>query len=188
MSKKLHKIWNIVSTVIVVLVVAFAVLSVGVRVVGIKTYAVISGSMEPEYPVGSLLWVRSVDPAELKVGDAITFLISEDTAVTHRIVEIVPDESDPSVLRFYTKGDANETNDGGDPVHEKNIIGKPIFAIPLLGYAAYFIQNPPGLYLAIGAVAILLVLTFLPDLLKEKPKKSEVGRSDGEKTDDKADP
>lgn len=44
MNKTLAKIWGIVGNVVVVLAVALAVLVVGVRLIGIKTYAVISGS------------------------------------------------------------------------------------------------------------------------------------------------
>lgn len=166
----LRKIWNILTTVLVVLVVLLAIALVGVRLFGIRTYAVLSGSMEPTYPTGSLLYVKKVDPQELKVGDAITFLLNEDTAATHRIVEILPDEDDASVLRFRTQGDANKTADAV-PVHYMNIIGKPVFCIPLLGYVTGFIQQPPGLYLAIGAAAILLILVFLPDLFKDDKKK-----------------
>lgn len=169
MNQTLRRIWDIISTVLVVLVVLLAVALVGVRLVGIQTYAVVSGSMEPLYPTGSLLYVRKVDPADLKVGDSITFLLDEDTVATHQIVEILPDEEDAEVLRFRTKGIANETPDG-EPVHCNNIIGKPLFAIPYMGYFAYAIQNPPGLYLAIGGAAILIVLAFLPDLLKDEKK------------------
>ena len=158
------------------MVVLLAIALVGVRLVGIKTYAVVSGSMEPTYPTGSLLYVKSIDIKELKVGDAITFMADEDTVATHRIIEIIPDEEDSSVLRFRTQGDANETADG-TPVHYKNIIGKPVFAIPYLGYFAHFVQNPPGLYLAIGFAVVLVLLVFFPDMLgddegKNKKKKS----------------
>lgn len=176
MSRNLKKIWNVVSRILVALVVLLAIALVGVRLVGIKTYAVVSGSMEPTYPTGSLLYVKSIDIKELKVGDAITFMADEDTVATHRIIEIIPDEEDSSVLRFRTQGDANETADG-TPVHYKNIIGKPVFAIPYLGYFAHFVQNPPGLYLAIGFAVVLVLLVFLPDMLgddegKNKKKKS----------------
>lgn len=172
MKSRAQKIWDIVSTVLVALVVLFAIALVGVRLFGVQAYAVVSGSMEPVYPTGSLLYVKSVDPKELEVGDAITFLIDDDTAATHRIIEILPDEKDSSVLRFRTQGDANDTPDG-EPVHSKNIIGKPIFAIPYLGYVAYFIQHPPGMYIALAVGAILLILVFLPDLFsKEKKSKS----------------
>lgn len=168
MNKAVKKIWNIVTTVLVGLVVLLAVALVGVRLVGIKTYAVVSGSMEPTYPVGSLLYVKGVSPEELKVGDSITFMLDEDTVATHRIVEILPD-TEENVLRFRTRGDANASPDGA-PVHQQNIIGKPVFSIPCLGYFASFVQNPPGMYLALGAVAIIIVLVFVPDLFKEEEK------------------
>lgn len=174
MNRKLKKIWDVIGTVIVVLIVILAVALVGVRLVGIKTYAVTSGSMEPAYPTGSLLYVKSINADELKVGDAITFMLDEGTVATHRIIEIVPDEEDSSVLRFRTQGDANDTPDG-TLVHYKNIIGKPVFAIPYLGYFAHFVQNPPGLYLAIGIAVILIVLVFLPGLFDGK--KSKGGKS-----------
>lgn len=97
--------------------------------------------MEPTYHTGSLIYVKSVDYTELKTGDVISFMLNEDTVATHRIVEIVPDEEDASVLRFRTKGDANNTDDGG-LVHYKNVIGTPIFTIPYLGYVANYIQHP----------------------------------------------
>lgn len=185
MNKTLKTVWNIISTVIVVIVVLLAVLLVGVRLFGITTYAVISGSMEPVYPTGSLLYVKPTDPEDLKVGDSITFLIDEDTVATHRIVEILPDDND-GIIRFRTKGDANNEADGS-PVHQNNIIGKPMFAIPYLGYFANFIQNPPGLYLAIGAAAVLVILVFLPDLLKDdKDKdKDKDGKDKKEKKEEK---
>ena len=149
---------------IVIVIVALAVALVGVRLAGIRTFAVTSGSMEPTYHVGSLIYVKSVDTDELKVGDAITFMLNEDTVATHRIVEILPDEEDSSVVCFRTKGDANDTVDGS-LVHCKNVIGKPIFTVPYLGYLANVIQHPPGSYIALGVAAILLVLVFLPGLL-----------------------
>lgn len=83
---------------------SLAVALVGVRLVGLNTYVVLSGSMEPTYHTGSLLYVKSVDPQDLRVGDPITFMLNEDTVATHRIIEILPDEEDSSVLRFRTQG------------------------------------------------------------------------------------
>lgn len=169
MDHKLKKIRNVISTVLAAAVVILAAALVGVRAVGIKTYAVVSGSMEPTYPTGSLLYVKSIDPERLAVGDAVTFMLDEDTVATHRIIEVIPDDEDESVIRFRTKGDANASADGM-PVHCKNIIGKPLFAIPYLGYFAHFVQNPPGLYLAIGGAATLIVLVFIPDFSKTDKK------------------
>lgn len=141
-------------------------------------YVVLSGSMEPTYHTGSLLYVKSVDPQDLRVGDPITFMLNEDTVATHRIIEILPDEEDSSVLRFRTQGDANDAPDG-TPVHYKNVIGKPVFSVPYLGYFANFVQNPPGLYFAIGFAVVLVLLVFLPDLLDDSGKKGK-GKGAGE--------
>lgn len=166
------RVWNIVTTILVAVTVVLAVTLVGVRIFGIQVYTVLSGSMEPEYHVGALIYVKKVDPAKLSVGDDITFMLDEDTVATHRIVGIVPDENDPSILRFRTKGVANEHEDG-TLVHYKNIVGKPICTIPYLGYVANFIQQPPGLYIAVCAGALLIFLVFVPDLFSGKDKENK---------------
>ena len=152
--------------------VIVALLLVGARLTGLQVFTVLSGSMEPAYHVGSLIYVKDVDPFELESGDVITFMLDENTVATHRIVEVVPDEEDDSVVRFRTKGDANENVDGS-LVHYKNVIGSPVFTIPYLGYAVSYIQNPPGTYVAISAGAILLLLVFLPDLFGDDKKKKK---------------
>ena len=160
MSPRVKKVWNVATTVIVVLVILMAILLVGLRLVGLQTYTVLSGSMEPTYPVGALLYVRKTEPEEVKIGEPITFVLNEDLVVaTHRVVEI-----DAENQYFYTKGDANESPDAA-PVHFNNLIGVPAFSIPYLGYIADFIQEPPGLYITIAAGAVFLLLLFLPELL-----------------------
>lgn len=160
MGKAVKKIWNIITSIIVALAVLLAIALVGVRLIGFQVFTVLSGSMEPTYHVGSLIYVKDVDYTELEAGDVITFMLDEDTVATHRIVEVVPDETDSSVLRFKTKGDANAAEDGS-LVHYKNVIGTPVFTIPKLGYVANYIQNPPGMYVAISAGAVLLLLLLM---------------------------
>lgn len=173
---KIKKIWDIISTALVVIAVIFAILLVGVRLFGIQVFSVISGSMEPEYPVGSLIYVKDVDPSEVEVNDVITYILPNDMPSTHRVIAI-----DEENQLFYTKGDANKVEDGA-PVHFENLIGTPIFTIPLLGYIAHYIQHPPGMYIAIAAGAILLILVFLPDLLKKDEKKSKNPPNEGDTT------
>ena len=159
----IKKIWSIVSTVFVFLVVLAAIFLMGSRVIGYRVFNIVSGSMEPTYSVGDLIYVKEVDPAAIVPGDVITFVLNEDLVVaTHRVVRV-----DAEKQRFYTKGDANETEDGA-PVHFKNVIGIPQFAVPGLGYVSDFIQHPPGSYITIAAVAVLLILTFAPDFVKKK--------------------
>lgn len=172
MKKTVKRIWNIMTSIIVGIAVLLAVALVGVRLVGFQVFSVLSGSMEPTYHVGSLIYVKNVDYRELQPGDVITFLLDEDTVATHRIVEVVPDENEPETLRYRTKGDANEAEDG-KLVHYKNVIGSPVFTIPKLGYFADYIQKPPGIYVAISVGAVLLLLVFLPDLFSSNDKDKE---------------
>lgn len=167
------KVWGILSTVLVVVIVLCAVFLMGSRLLGYQVYTVISGSMEPKYSVGDLLYVKPVDSfSGIQVGDDITFVLNEDLVVaTHRVVRV-----DEEKQHFYTKGLANEIEDS-EPVHYKNVIGVVKFSVPLLGYVSDFIQNPPGMYITIAAGAVLIILVFLPDFL---PKKKELT---GEMTD-----
>lgn len=166
MNRAIKKVWNVVSSILVGLVMLLALLLVGARLVGLRVFTVLSGSMEPAYHTGSLIYVKKVDPFTIQPGQPITFLLDEDTVATHRVVGVVSDEEDPGVIRFRTKGDANEAEDGV-LVHYKNVIGTPVFSIPCLGYLADYIQHPPGMYVAISAGAILLLLVFLPDIFAE---------------------
>lgn len=179
MSKTIKRIWNWISGVLVGIVVLLAVALVGVRLIGLQPYVVLSGSMEPTYHVGSLIYVKEVDYKELKVGDPITYMVSQDTVVTHRIIEVLVDEEDPETIRYFTQGDANDIPDGSS-VHYKNIIGKPVFSVPYLGYVSNYIQNPPGQYVAIAAGALLIMMVFLPDIFasdeKEEKKKGRYTR------------
>jgi len=174
--KALKKLWSVVSTALVILVVLCAVLLMGSRLLGYQVFTVISGSMEPTYSVGDLIYVEPVDPAEIEVGDPITFVLNESLVVaTHRVVEV-----DTANQHFHTKGDANEIADQS-PVHFNNVIGVPKFSIPKLGYVSDFIQNPPGMYITIAGCAVLIILVFLPDMLWKKKKE------EAEQTEEKQD-
>ena len=151
MSKRVQKVWNAVTTVLVIVVVILALLLVGVRLVGLRPMCVLSGSMEPTYHTGSLIYVKPCAPEDVQVGDAITFVLNEDLdVVTHRVISI-----DAENEHFYTQGDANDAPDGA-PVYFKNLIGRPVFTIPYLGYVSHWVSNPPGMYLAIALALVLI--------------------------------
>ena len=191
MNKSVKRIWNIFIGMIMVVVVFLLVALVGVRLVGIQPYVVLSGSMEPTYHTGSLLYVKSVDYKDLMVGDPITYMLSEDVISTHRIVDIQVDPEDPETVRYTTKGDANADVDGA-PVHCKNVIGKPVLSIPYLGYFLSYVQQPPGIYYAIIVVVIILFLMFLPEVIwpdeNKKSKKKKKADSEEESDSPQEDP
>lgn len=113
MDPKVKKTLNTISNVLVVLLIALTLVLGGAWLAGLRTYTVLSGSMEPTYHTGSVIYVKKIAAEDIQAGTVITFMLNEDTVVTHRVVEVVPDEEDPTVLRFRTKGDANDAEDGG---------------------------------------------------------------------------
>lgn len=175
-----RRIYSTVTWVLIGAVVLLALALVGVRIVGLTPYAVISGSMEPAYPVGSLLYIQKTDATALKAGDPVTYRMSSGQIVTHRVIEVV---EDPVMGHCYrTKGDANDTVDG-PLLSPSSVIGKPVACIPLLGYVSFYIQNPPGTYVAMMLVAGLMGLSLLTDLLFPKEEKKEDSPTEETPTD-----
>lgn len=190
----LRKLWNTISSFAVALVVIIAFLLVGVRLIGLTPFAVLSGSMEPTYHVGSLIYVKHAEPHQVQVGDPITFVVNEDGLVaTHRVVNIdirttkletVTNEAgqtgevvvplDEFAYYFYTKGDANDVADGS-PVYYKNLLGTPVFTIPYLGYLSSWLQTRKGGILGVTFGIVLIMLIFMPDMLRamDEPKKKK---------------
>ncbi len=167
MRKIGFKIWKIFTTLTVLVVLILALLLIGVRITGLQVYMVLSGSMEPIYPTGSVIYVKKTEVSSLKEGVAITFKMSGGTIATHRIVEIISDSDQSDGIRFRTKGDANDVVDGS-LVRGEDIIGTPVFCIPYLGYLAAYIQKPPGLYL-MAAVCVLLIFSMaVPDKFRDR--------------------
>lgn len=156
----LGKLWKWFTNILLVVLVALVAMLVLPRIFGIQPLVVLSGSMEPNYHVGSLIYVADVKPEKLKTGDAVTYKIGDDgTMVTHRIIEI--DDINQCV---YTKGDANNVADGG-AVPYSEIVGKPMFSIPQLGYLAHYFTTRQGTIVLITGVIAILILVFMSDLI-----------------------
>lgn len=153
---------------LIAVVLILAMLLVGVRIFGIEIYTVLSGSMEPEYHTGGIIYVTEVDPQELKVGDDITYRLSGSTTATHRIIEVIRDGED---ISFRTQGIANDHPDAA-PVSADKIIGKAVFSLPYLGYLAAYVQSPPGLYVAVAVGIALILFVILIDAFADMVKKN----------------
>ena len=160
----LKKIKNVIMTVVTILVVLLACIFAAPKIFGITPMVVLSGSMEPTYPVGSLIFVdNNVDPTSITKGDNITFHMAGSTVVTHRIIEVNAEQK-----TFTTKGDANNVADSS-PVSHSQVIGKAYdFAIPLLGYLAVFINSMPG-YICIGTLIVaMIIMSFIESKSEQK--------------------
>ncbi len=168
MIKAAGIILKILSTVMVCTVVILAVLLAGLRLFGFTPYIVLSGSMEPAYHVGSVVYVVDADPSELKAGDPLTYRMTSGAIVTHRIIEVINNE-DGSAPSFVTKGDANDIPDGA-AVPASAVIGTPRFTIPYLGYISDFIKKPAGIIAVISSCAAVLILSVVVESISQKDK------------------
>jgi signal peptidase len=117
-------------------VLLLAVLVVLVPAVTRSTpYTILTSSMEPGLPPGTLVIVKPVEPVDIKIGTVITYQLDsgEPAVVTHRVVEIQGPNlpgADPS---FITKGDANSAPDA-KPVMAVQLRGEVWYSVPLIGW------------------------------------------------------
>jgi len=114
---------------------------------GIKTYVIISGSMEPNLNIGDIVIARSIEnqEEEIKVGDIISYRKGH-SVITHRIVDIKKDEN--GILRITAKGDNNNVKDSED-ILINNIEGKVIGVISKLGKITMLLQDKTILIVAL---------------------------------------
>lgn len=163
-KKKLSKFeqaWNTVTSVIVALVVLMTICFVGVRIVGYKPYAILSGSMSPEYNVGDLVYVKHQNPVTISRGDVITYVADKRlTVVTHRVYDV-----DRINQTFTTKGDANEAPDM-NPVSYQNVLGVAQFSIPKLGFVTDLLSQKSGKFTLTAMIAGFILLAFAPEIYK----------------------
>ncbi len=155
------KILKIILNVILVIILVFLICLLLLPIFGINNKVVVSGSMEPNIHVGSLIYIKTVSFDNLKVGDVITYSLGDST-ITHRIISI-----DYDSLTCVTKGDANESIDLS-AVSSSQIVGKVFIIIPLLGYVVYFIKQ--NLVLIIGIVITIALIIVLIKLIKNYKK------------------
>ena len=127
------------------------------QVMSFSILQVLTGSMEPAIPEGSMLLIRQADPYTLEKGDIISFYSPDpslDGALnTHRIVGV---ETSDEGLRFITKGDANFLEDQ-QPVNAGDVVGKVIYSSPALGKLVRLVSNP----LVFGLAILLPLLAML---------------------------
>lgn len=110
------------------------------KLLGYQIYHITSGSMEPEIPVGSLIFAKEVDPSQLQPKDVVVFLGGQgaDSAVTHRVVENQREDR-----KLVTKGDANAGNDVL-PVPYQNVVGRMELSVPSLGFLVSAFADTQG--------------------------------------------
>jgi signal peptidase len=132
------------------------------QIVGMQSYVVYSGSMEPSIRTGDAVVVRPITAQELGVGDVITYRAPDkpNEFITHRIIEV---RGTTSELSYLTKGDANSTLDL-DEVRADRVVGKVVYPVPFAGYLLHFSNTPAGRLLLVAVPAILLLAGSVPGM------------------------
>lgn len=152
--KGLARLCSVLSMLVLAALVLACIPLTVPRMFGCQIYSVISGSMEPAIPVGSLVYVQSAAPEEILAEDVIAFYAASDSAavITHRVTE-----NRVTMGEFITKGDANQSEDM-NPVPYDNFIGKVAYSIPVAGRAAELLTSAAGKLLAGGVILFALFL------------------------------
>ena len=147
----IKKIVHFLAILSYILIIIYALIC-GPILVGYYPLVILTGSMEPSFKTGSVIYYQKVQESELKVGDAITFYTVDNEIVTHRIVSI-------NDGLFETKGDANNVSDL-NKVRYSDILGRDLnISIIYIGFFINFINN--YLIYSISAVVLILLLEFL---------------------------
>lgn len=118
---------------VIVIVAALTATVLVPRVSGATPYTVLTSSMEPGMPAGTLVVVKPVDPDQLGVGTVITYQLEsgEESVVTHRVVAV--ENAINGEQTFVTQGDANDVVDP-EPVRPVQIRGQRWYSVPYLGH------------------------------------------------------
>lgn len=149
---------------------------------------VMSGSMEPTLPVGSVALIKKQAPSAFVEGDIMTFM-SNDPAlsgkvVSHRVIEVI--DSENNGLMFLTKGDANEDPDLAAAI-APNVIGRVVFDVPYLGYVLNFMGTKNGFFLLLLLPCMIILLLEVIGLIRNVrlycEEREQLRRAQQEKTD-----
>ena len=128
---------------------------------GIGAAVVQSGSMEPTYYKGDLLFVKA--QSDYSAGDIVVYQ-SEGILVVHRVIEI-----DGGTVT--TQGDANNAPD--KPFDVSSIKGSVVGRIPGVGYVIDFLKTPLGILLLVGCAVLLVELSFRREKKAEQARKAQ---------------
>lgn len=129
----LHYLAVSLSASVLVLLLGIAVAVIGLpTLVGGSAMTVLTQSMEPGLPPGTLVVIRPTPVDEIRVGDVVTYQIrsGESAVVSHRVTAKTYTDGE---LTFVTKGDNNDAVDP-EPVREVQIRGTLWYSLPLLGW------------------------------------------------------
>lgn len=137
-----------------------------------RTVTVLTGSMRPNMPAGSLAVVVPVNPSSVKVGDVITYQapIADHRVVTHRVFKILEPGPHPVVV---TKGDANVSPDPWAARLDSAPTWRRVAVVPYAGTAIRALRNPQVHRLSVEVVPALLFVSLVAGIWSRGSKQDE---------------
>ncbi|HKS03159.1 MAG TPA: signal peptidase I [Arthrobacter sp.] len=163
--------WANFAVLLVLLFTAMALVVIP-QATGSRTYPVLTDSMEPTYAAGTFLVVKPVAVSQLKYGDLVTYrpAPASPDVLTHRVVGSGPAlDGERTVI---TRGDGSPVNDA-KPVNASQIMGKPLYSVPLAGYLAGALGEADRDTLLVLAAAGLAVQSVLLIFLGARRRRRE---------------
>lgn len=142
-----------VMVALLIVIAAIAALAIVVpAVTGARALTVLTSSMEPTLPPGTLIVTRATEIADIEVGDVLTYQLKsgEATLVTHRVMQRLT-LADGEV-RFITQGDNSPAPDR-DPVRPVQVVGTLWYSVPYLGWVPQALNGPTRSWLVPAIVA-----------------------------------
>lgn len=128
-----------------------------------RTLTVLTGSMSPTIPAGSVVFVTPTSPTTLRVGDVITYQapLEDQRVVTHRITEIRNPGAHPVVV---TKGDANAEIDPWVARIEGPTAWRVRTALPLAGHVISLGRAPAVRVVTVWLLPFVIALLWIRDI------------------------
>ncbi|ASR04176.1 signal peptidase I [Gordonia rubripertincta] len=153
----LHHLWQAVSWLL--LIGALAILCATIlipKIAGAAPYTVLTGSMKPDYPPGTLIVVKPRPAGQIGVGDVITYQIRSGSpeVVTHRVIEVM--RTPAGEQRFVTQGDANNVADA-EPVRPVQVRGTLWYSVPYIGWVNNWFTEKRRTVTAFALAGLLFV-------------------------------
>lgn len=125
---------------------------------------VLSGSMEPAFHRGDLLFLTNHSEDPVRVGDIVVFKIrGRDIPIVHRVIKL--HEKEDGTFKILTKGDNNSVDDRGlyaqDQVwlEKSDIVGRARGFVPYVGMITILMNDYPKLkYVVLGFLGIFVLI------------------------------
>ena len=186
----------IVNTLIVIVVLSFALVvclqkfsNNELSFLNYRMFTVVSGSMVPKYEIGDVLLAKEINPEDIEVGDAVSYLGKtgqfKDKVITHEVIEIEKDNNGKYL--FHTKGIASLAED--PVVSEEQLYGVIIGELTLLSFIYGIVAKPMGLFICVVIPIFYIIgsefLSYLIERDTEKIEKAKKKKQENKKEENK---